>query len=212
MPTPDETWYEFTKKMNDPNFREEVQREAMRALKLEEERRRAVQPGFKGILGDTKAAEELFGAGIPSGNDGPKPMDPDRQAMPTVHPEDAPGDVWLQIANEMVKRREVGIRRYKTAVRPFNTRDALRDLFEELLDALVYTRQTMEEKRQVNEFLEESASAILTISTRLEFLIENPKFYSLSEQVHFERLHKIAETLKRIVRNQPIEEPKPTEK
>lgn len=41
----------------------------------------------------------------------------------------------------MERRREIGIERYGTPLQPFNGRDVRRDLFEELLDAYVYSLQ-----------------------------------------------------------------------
>lgn len=185
--TLDGTWYEFTQKLNDPAFRAEVQREAERALKLEEERRRAVQPGFKGILGDTKTADELFKAGIPAG-------DNERQPMPTPQTLGEP-DVWAQIIAEMEKRRRVGIKRYKTALQPFNSRDALRDLFEELLDALAYTQQTMLETAKIRLYL-------MVTANRLEEIYNG--VIPIGRAGYFNALKEIATNLRRIVNNEPI--------
>ena len=42
-------------------------------------------------------------------------------------------------------RREMGIQKYGTALQPFNGRNAAQDLYEELLDATVYTKQMITE-------------------------------------------------------------------
>jgi hypothetical protein len=55
-------------------------------------------------------------------------------------------DVWALVLDDMAARREVGIERYGTPLQPHNGRDALRDLYEELLDAVAYTRQLIEER------------------------------------------------------------------
>jgi hypothetical protein len=48
---------------------------------------------------------------------------------------------WDLVIDEMKNRDQIGRERYKTALQPFNGRNALRDVSEELLDAVVYNRQ-----------------------------------------------------------------------
>lgn len=57
----------------------------------------------------------------------------------------------LPIAHEMVTadladRLALGIQRYGQPLQPFNGRNALRDLYEELLDACVYIRSRIYEE------------------------------------------------------------------
>lgn len=54
-------------------------------------------------------------------------------------------DVQSLVMADLAARREVGIQRYGTALQPFNGRSALRDLYEELLDAACYARQRLVE-------------------------------------------------------------------
>lgn len=54
-------------------------------------------------------------------------------------------DVMALMAADVMRRRELGITRYGTTLQAFNGRNALQDLYEELLDAAVYVRQLMEE-------------------------------------------------------------------
>ena len=65
------------------------------------------------------------------------------QPLPTTnnHP-----DIQSMVIADIEARREVGISRYGTALQPFNGRDALRDLYEELLDGSMYVRQAMVER------------------------------------------------------------------
>lgn len=49
------------------------------------------------------------------------------------------------VAADMLARKELGIRRYEQPLSAFNGRSALRDLYEELLDAAAYIRQLIEE-------------------------------------------------------------------
>ena len=50
------------------------------------------------------------------------------------------------VLDDLRARMEVGKERYGTYLQAFNGRDALRDLYEELLDACVYIRQVIEER------------------------------------------------------------------
>ena len=49
------------------------------------------------------------------------------------------------VIEDIEKRIAVGVERYGTVLQPFNGRDALLDLYEELLDAVVYTKQLLVE-------------------------------------------------------------------
>lgn len=51
-----------------------------------------------------------------------------------------------QVTKDIAARKELGIRRYGTALQPFNGRDALLDLYEELLDATMYIKQLLVER------------------------------------------------------------------
>jgi hypothetical protein len=50
------------------------------------------------------------------------------------------------VRRDIDARKQVGIERYGTPLQPFNGRDPLRDLYEELLDAVMYIRQVMYER------------------------------------------------------------------
>jgi hypothetical protein len=50
------------------------------------------------------------------------------------------------VVADIEARKQVGIARYGTALQAHNGRDALRDLYEELIDACMYVRQLMEER------------------------------------------------------------------
>lgn len=58
--------------------------------------------------------------------------------------------VWDLVLADMRERDKLGERRYRTRLQPFNGRDALVDLYQELLDAVAYTRQCIEEDRRIN--------------------------------------------------------------
>lgn len=64
----------------------------------------------------------------------------DSQPMPVVN--DAP-DVQSAVIADIKKRRELGIKRYGTALQPNNGRNALLDAYEEALDLAMYLKQRL---------------------------------------------------------------------
>lgn len=67
----------------------------------------------------------------------------DTQALPTVNDEQ---DIQSRVIEDIITRREVGIRRYGTALQPHNGRDALLDAYEEALDLTMYLKQVLVER------------------------------------------------------------------
>lgn len=65
------------------------------------------------------------------------------QALPVANNHPSIQDLVMA---DMVARKALGISRYGTALQPHNGRDALRDLYEELLDGCNYIRQLMYER------------------------------------------------------------------
>ena len=55
-------------------------------------------------------------------------------------------EIWKLVIIDMNHRNEFGISKYKTALQPFNGRDALKDAYEEILDAAVYLKQAIYER------------------------------------------------------------------
>lgn len=69
----------------------------------------------------------------------------DEQAPPTPESADKPA-VWDLVVADMQERDKVGRQRYGTPLQPNNGRDPLVDLYQELLDAVVYCRQAIYER------------------------------------------------------------------
>lgn len=69
------------------------------------------------------------------------------QPLPT--PNDRP-DIQSLVLEDIRERRNVGIQRYGTPLQAHNGRDALRDAYEEALDLVMYLRQMMEEREQLD--------------------------------------------------------------
>jgi hypothetical protein len=101
---------------------------------------------------------------------------PGDQPLPVVH-DDQPA-IHDLVAADLAGRKALGTERYGTPLQPHNGRDALRDLYEELLDAAVYIRQAIEERRN---------PAFLTIRTMQERLecrdAENRRLNDLVEEL-----------------------------
>jgi hypothetical protein len=79
----------------------------------------------------------------------PDPLDDELRQRPGDQPLPVPNDqedIQTQVIRDIEARRELGISRYGTALQAGNGRDALRDLYEELLDAAMYARQLMCER------------------------------------------------------------------
>lgn len=88
----------------------------------------AAQGGYGGAITQTGTREGRKG---------------DSQGMPTVNTEP---DIQSRVIADIEKRRELGISRYGTALQPNNGRNALLDLYEELIDAVMYTKQRLVEQ------------------------------------------------------------------
>ena len=53
--------------------------------------------------------------------------------------------VWSLVIKDMKERDEFGLNKYGVRLQPYNGRNSLQDLYEELLDAVVYIRQLIYE-------------------------------------------------------------------
>lgn len=71
---------------------------------------------------------------------------PGDQPLPTTNDQAYIQDLVIA---DIEERRQVGIRRYGTALQPFNNRDAFRDAYEEILDLLLYVRQVRVERDEM---------------------------------------------------------------
>lgn len=64
--------------------------------------------------------------------------------QPLPVPTDGPSMHDL-VAADLADRKALGLRKYGSLLQAYNGRSAIRDLYEELLDATVYARQILEE-------------------------------------------------------------------
>lgn len=64
--------------------------------------------------------------------------------QPRPTPNDKPNIADL-VVEDIVERKRIGTERYGTPLQPFNGRSGLVDLYQELLDAVQYIRQVIEE-------------------------------------------------------------------
>jgi hypothetical protein len=92
--------------------------------------RHGFEPMSEREKGEFGEQTERFVSGGCVREDGLKLREGDQQ-LPVVNDEQ---DIQSRVIADIRERREVGIGRYGTALQPHNGRDALRDLYEELLD------------------------------------------------------------------------------
>jgi hypothetical protein len=58
--------------------------------------------------------------------------------------------VWDLVIKDIQDRDQFGQKKYNTRLQPFNGRNVLRDLYQELLDSVVYVRQLIFEQENRN--------------------------------------------------------------
>ena len=56
--------------------------------------------------------------------------------------------IWDLVMEDIKKRDKFGLKKYGTRLQPFNGRDTLQDLYEELLDATCYCRSLIYERNR----------------------------------------------------------------
>lgn len=59
--------------------------------------------------------------------------------------------IFEMVIDDITSRAKMGVEKYGEPLKSFNGRDALLDLYQELLDASHYIRQLMEEKKEINK-------------------------------------------------------------
>lgn len=102
-----------------------------------------------------------FGAGI---ND-KEPMPKKTNGQP----------IWEMVIEDMKERDLVGENRYGTKLQKFNGRNSAKDAYQEILDFTVYTRQWIEERKEMADVLKEviNSNAPMEMSDELYWKIEN---------------------------------------
>lgn len=78
------------------------------------------------------------------------------QVNTVTQPDPTPGKevVGIHVIRDMEKRMELGFKRYKTYLQTHNGRDALQDLYEELIDATMYIKQRILEQQNAQPLSE----------------------------------------------------------
>jgi hypothetical protein len=61
--------------------------------------------------------------------------------------------IWRLVMSDMEQRDKDGTAKYGTPLQTFNGRKPLVDLYQEMLDACVYIRQEIEERKALNQNL-----------------------------------------------------------
>lgn len=123
-------------------------------------------PGQSGDIADhpgTVATRPVADTDALGFDESPEPMSYlERQEFPSEPIKQREGDQVLPTINErpfvqdevigdIEARKQIGIKRYGTPLQPMNGRDALLDLYEELVDAAIYLRQVRIERQEMRE-------------------------------------------------------------
>ena len=87
-----------------------------------------------------------------------------KQPLPTT----SVGDICALVIADMEERRRMGIAKFGTPLQPHNGRDARRDLYQELLDAVFYERQDLEERRLEREQVADADIIICGLLVEIE--------------------------------------------
>lgn len=74
---------------------------------------------------------------------GKTPNEPEPKPIPNQLP-----PVWALVIQDMVERDVLGREKYGTPLQPLNGREAIKDLYQEILDAAVYLRQEIWEREK----------------------------------------------------------------
>ena len=120
----------------------------------------------------------------------------DSQEMPI--PNDLP-DIQRLVIRDIEARRALGIERYGTPLQPFNGRDALQDLYEELMDGVMYVRQEIEERTANSSEFSGDIEKLIDAARRLEVQWYFDDSYDRDwNHNHIEIVHEIFEIINRI--------------
>lgn len=98
---------------------------------------------------------------------------PVRSGRPSIH------DL---VSADIAERKRVGLERYGTHLQAGNGRDALIDLYQEILDAACYARQLLEERDPGREREIAELRAELVTAARAVTHAENKLFRSIKER------------------------------
>lgn len=80
---------------------------------------------------------------VPLGQPIPTKQRPGDQPLPTKNEHE---DIQSQVIRDIEARRQIGIKRYGTALQPDNGRDMLQDAYEEAMDLTIYLKGCLVER------------------------------------------------------------------
>jgi len=80
------------------------------------------------------------------------------------------------LANDINERAAMGLEKYGTLLKPFNGRNALNDLYQEILDAIVYARQAIYEKDFKRDYNAISLESGARLESSYQYLISMASF------------------------------------
>ncbi len=80
--------------------------------------------------------------------------------------------VFLDVIKDITERVKVGVERYGEPLKPHNGREALVDLYQELIDAVMYTRQRITEENEATDELVELRRLVESLELANAVLID----------------------------------------
>lgn len=104
--------------------------------------------------------------------------------------------IWDLVIEDIHARDDLGEKRYGTRLQAHNGRDPLRDAYEESLDLVVYLRQEMEERRDLNNKLVELRYRIAELEGEVEELEDEEKIPHSVRVDELERRNLVLERIK----------------
>lgn len=100
-----------------------------------------------------------------------KLRDENDQPLPTG--DNSQPDVQDLVIADIHARREIGIQRYGQGLKTFNGRNTLRDLYEEQIDAVIYTRALLEAQAASRDRLIEVVAKVLNEEVEIDTGMQN---------------------------------------
>ena len=134
-----------------------------------------------------KTMEELVYKENPFDLHEPPPKDSWHPAIQPMVVEELEYDGYEELAKDIHGRAEMGKQKYGTLLKPFNGRNALTDLYQEVLDAIVYMRQVLYEESHgkpmphSHPIFEDIYSELIDIASTIKYENEQASSEALPE-------------------------------
>ncbi len=91
----------------------------------------------------------------------------------TPEPDPLPNNepaVWDLVIEDMKDRDKFGVSKYNTRLKPFDGRDNLKDIYQELLDGVVYCRKEIYQRDKTKKLLKKLSKSMKRTTKLMELL------------------------------------------